>query len=222
MSRVIKASEAVEALPELSQQLTSGNASNLTQQDIASLTLAIRQRLRIQSFTEVYQQYNSAIEQHDFEGASKLLELAIELGSKKFGERHINVVNLTRNLANTYSLNKNNRKAFDAMMKARADYGRFFSNNDENYFEISLEALALGYAIWPKKRPQQTLGELQESALALFDTVLENEQIDTLSNYHLFVASFLEVDKYHVLERDIIARAQIALEILKSPMGRLT
>lgn len=48
MSRVIKASEAVEALPELSQQLASGNASNLTQQDIASLTLAIRQRLRTQ------------------------------------------------------------------------------------------------------------------------------------------------------------------------------
>lgn len=48
MPRVIKAAEAIEALPELSQQLASGNASNLTQQDIASLALAIRQRLRTQ------------------------------------------------------------------------------------------------------------------------------------------------------------------------------
>lgn len=46
MEGVVKASKAVEALPELSQQLASGNANNLTQQDIASLALAIRQRLR--------------------------------------------------------------------------------------------------------------------------------------------------------------------------------
>ena len=46
MGRVTKASQAIEALPELSQQLASGNANNLTQQDIASLALAIRQRLR--------------------------------------------------------------------------------------------------------------------------------------------------------------------------------
>ena len=46
MGRVTQASQAIEALPELSQQLASGNANNLTQQDIASLALAIRQRLR--------------------------------------------------------------------------------------------------------------------------------------------------------------------------------
>lgn len=46
MGRVTQASQAIEALPELSQQLASGNANNLSQQDIASLALAIRQRLR--------------------------------------------------------------------------------------------------------------------------------------------------------------------------------
>ena len=46
MGRVTQASQAIEALPELRQQLASGNANNLTQQDIASLALAIRQRLR--------------------------------------------------------------------------------------------------------------------------------------------------------------------------------
>ncbi len=46
MGRVAQAAQAIEALPELSQQLSSGNANNLTQQDIASLALAIRQRLR--------------------------------------------------------------------------------------------------------------------------------------------------------------------------------
>ncbi|USI29599.1 c-type cytochrome biogenesis protein CcmI [Alteromonas macleodii] len=46
MGRVAQASQAIEALPELSKQLASGNANNLTQQDIASLALAIRQRLR--------------------------------------------------------------------------------------------------------------------------------------------------------------------------------
>lgn len=46
MGRVTQASQAIESLPELSQQLASGNANNLTQQDIASLALAIRQRLR--------------------------------------------------------------------------------------------------------------------------------------------------------------------------------
>ena len=46
MARVAKAQQSIEALPELSQQLASGNANNLTQQDIASLALAIRQRLR--------------------------------------------------------------------------------------------------------------------------------------------------------------------------------
>ncbi|MCH2258290.1 MAG: c-type cytochrome biogenesis protein CcmI [Alteromonas sp.] len=46
MGRVAQASQAIEALPQLSQQLASGNANNLTQQDIASLALAIRQRLR--------------------------------------------------------------------------------------------------------------------------------------------------------------------------------
>ena len=46
MGRVAQAAQAIEALPELSKQLASGNANNLTQQDIASLALAIRQRLR--------------------------------------------------------------------------------------------------------------------------------------------------------------------------------
>lgn len=46
MGRVAQAAQAIEALPELSQQLASGNANNLTQRDIASLALAIRQRLR--------------------------------------------------------------------------------------------------------------------------------------------------------------------------------
>ena len=46
MARVAQVNQAIEALPELSQQLASGNANNLTQQDIASLALAIRQRLR--------------------------------------------------------------------------------------------------------------------------------------------------------------------------------
>ncbi|APD93243.1 c-type cytochrome biogenesis protein CcmI [Alteromonas mediterranea] len=46
MERVAKAQQAIDALPELSQQLASGNANNLTQEDIASLALAIRQRLR--------------------------------------------------------------------------------------------------------------------------------------------------------------------------------
>lgn len=46
MGRVAQAAQAIEALPELSQQLASGNANNLSQQDIASLALAIRQRLR--------------------------------------------------------------------------------------------------------------------------------------------------------------------------------
>ena len=46
MARVTQASQAIEALPELSQQLASGNANDLTQQDIASIALAIRQRLR--------------------------------------------------------------------------------------------------------------------------------------------------------------------------------
>ena len=46
MEGVVKANKAIETLPELSQQLASGNANNLTQQDIASLALAIRQRLR--------------------------------------------------------------------------------------------------------------------------------------------------------------------------------
>ena len=46
VGRVAKAQQAIDALPELSQQLASGNANNLTQEDIASLALAIRQRLR--------------------------------------------------------------------------------------------------------------------------------------------------------------------------------
>ena len=48
MDGVVRASQAVEALPELSQQLASGNANQLTQQDIANLALAIRQRLRVE------------------------------------------------------------------------------------------------------------------------------------------------------------------------------
>lgn len=46
MSQIAQARQAIEALPELSQQLASGNANNLTQQDIMRLALAIRQRLR--------------------------------------------------------------------------------------------------------------------------------------------------------------------------------
>ncbi|GFD85560.1 c-type cytochrome biogenesis protein CcmI [Alteromonas sp. KUL150] len=46
MEGVVRANKAIETLPELSQQLANGNANSLTQQDIASLALAIRQRLR--------------------------------------------------------------------------------------------------------------------------------------------------------------------------------
>ena len=46
MSQVKRSIDAIAALPQLSQQLANGNANNLTQQDIADLALAIRQRLR--------------------------------------------------------------------------------------------------------------------------------------------------------------------------------
>ena len=46
ISKVERASQAIEALPQLSEQLASGDASNFTEQDIVNLTLAIRQRLR--------------------------------------------------------------------------------------------------------------------------------------------------------------------------------
>ncbi|MEQ3639912.1 MAG: c-type cytochrome biogenesis protein CcmI [Alteromonas sp.] len=46
MSQVKRSTDAIAALPQLSQQLANGNANNLTQQDIADLALAIRQRLR--------------------------------------------------------------------------------------------------------------------------------------------------------------------------------
>lgn len=46
MSQVKRSTDAIAALPQLSQQLASGNANSLTQQDIADLALAIRQRLR--------------------------------------------------------------------------------------------------------------------------------------------------------------------------------
>lgn len=46
IAKVQRATQAIDALPQLSQQLASGDTSNFTQQDIANLTLAIRQRLR--------------------------------------------------------------------------------------------------------------------------------------------------------------------------------
>ncbi|BFT29425.1 c-type cytochrome biogenesis protein CcmI [Alteromonas sp. D210916BOD_24] len=46
MEKVAQGADAISALPQLSQQLANGNASNLTQQDIVQLALAIRQRLR--------------------------------------------------------------------------------------------------------------------------------------------------------------------------------
>ncbi|WP_420935196.1 c-type cytochrome biogenesis protein CcmI [Alteromonas sp. A081] len=46
MSQVKRSTDAIAALPQLSQQLANGNANSLTQQDIADLALAIRQRLR--------------------------------------------------------------------------------------------------------------------------------------------------------------------------------
>ena len=46
MERVVQGAEAVSNLPQLSQQLANQNANALTQQDIAQLALAIRQRLR--------------------------------------------------------------------------------------------------------------------------------------------------------------------------------
>ena len=45
-SQVQRASDAIEALPELSAKLASGNGSNLGPEDVANLALAIRQRLR--------------------------------------------------------------------------------------------------------------------------------------------------------------------------------
>jgi len=46
LQQVKQAEAAIESLPELSDKLASGDAGNFTAQDIASLTYAIRQRLR--------------------------------------------------------------------------------------------------------------------------------------------------------------------------------
>jgi len=46
IAQVARATQAIEALPQLSEQLANGNGQNLTEQDIISLSLAIRQRLR--------------------------------------------------------------------------------------------------------------------------------------------------------------------------------
>ena len=46
LQQVRQAEAAIESLPELSDKLASGDAGSFTAQDIASLTYAIRQRLR--------------------------------------------------------------------------------------------------------------------------------------------------------------------------------
>jgi cytochrome c-type biogenesis protein CcmI len=48
MQQLRKGTEAIDALPALSQQLANGNGSTLSPEDVASLALAIRQRLREQ------------------------------------------------------------------------------------------------------------------------------------------------------------------------------
>ncbi|MBU2977823.1 c-type cytochrome biogenesis protein CcmI [Alteromonas sp. C1M14] len=46
LNQIEQAQSAISALPELSEKLASGNASNFTANDISALTYAIRQRLR--------------------------------------------------------------------------------------------------------------------------------------------------------------------------------
>ena len=46
LAKVKHASDAMAALPELSQQLATGNGNNLSQQDMISLALALRQQIR--------------------------------------------------------------------------------------------------------------------------------------------------------------------------------
>ncbi|MCW8106964.1 c-type cytochrome biogenesis protein CcmI [Alteromonas ponticola] len=47
LTQVSMASEAINALPALSEKLADGSASDFTAQDLTALTLAIRQRLRV-------------------------------------------------------------------------------------------------------------------------------------------------------------------------------
>ena len=49
LAKVKQASDAMAAQTELSQQLAAGNGSNLTQQDMINLALALRQQLRFMS-----------------------------------------------------------------------------------------------------------------------------------------------------------------------------
>lgn len=94
------------------------------------------------TFSEVYSQYNSAVENKNSADRLQFAKLALELGGKKFGEDSDNAANLKYNLALSFGANKQPKEAFDVFNQVADDYERIYGEYSLQLMRVLLEQIS--------------------------------------------------------------------------------
>lgn len=103
------------------------------------------------TFSEVYAQYNTAIENKNNSDSLRLAKLSLELGDKKFGKNSENTANLKYNLALALAQNKQPREAFNVFEQVAEDYERIYGEDSGELMHVLLEQILLN-KIYDKNR----------------------------------------------------------------------
>lgn len=105
-----------------------------------SLASANNQELK---FSEVYSQYNSAVENSNTQDSVRFAKLALELGEQKFGKNTENVANLKYNLALSLGANEQPKAAFEVFEQVAEDYERLYGEYSAELIHVLLEQISI-------------------------------------------------------------------------------
>jgi TonB family protein len=130
-----------------------------------------------EDFSSAYKLYNQAIESNNNVDAIKYAQIALKMGSAKFGEQSANTTNLQYNLALAYIVDKQALPAFELLEEIKQDYRRLFGELSEEHFGAVLEQLDTAKldAYPTNKKRKRALKPLVSYAEDLVEEIAESQ-----------------------------------------------
>ncbi|WP_051275459.1 TonB family protein [Aestuariibacter salexigens] len=173
------------------------------------------------AFSDAYSAYQQAYEQEQYEQAIPLLKTAITEAKSKFGENHINTLNLQYSLGNNLAQIKKHADAYSQYEAIAESYADKVGEESIEYYEFSLQRLLVSSYLMSSNgdgfRRKQMTRARQTLALAE-DLIDESPQLESRLLYQ-FVKTLQDSRAgFLKLERNIDVTKR-AYESLLSKLG---
>jgi TonB family protein len=174
------------------------------------------------SFSQIYQEYQSSQKTEDYGNTISLAEKLVGLGKTKFGEDNENTINLTYNLATAYAAGKQLQNAFDTMQLVVTDYESRYGAKSEKVFKAVLDQLNFIPKAWgidPQKQ-KRVLKPIAKKAIEIATHLSEVSKEKAPYIYYHLIKAITRPPVIYQVKKEAVNYTELAYETMVSDLGK--